>query len=68
MNELGYGDTVRRPYNAGQLENEMQHNGWLHCAADKDLIFGIDIETKYERALGKIGVRPGMLSSEVGHA
>ncbi len=52
----------------GQLENEMQHNGWLHCAADKDLIFGIDIEAKYERALGKIGVRPGMLSSEVGHA
>jgi putative transcriptional regulator len=52
----------------GQLENEMQHNGWLHCAADKDLIFGIDIELKYERALTKIGVRPGMLSSDVGHA
>ena len=52
----------------GQLDNEMQHNGWLHCAADKDLIFGIDIEAKYERALGKIGVRPGMLSSDVGHA
>jgi len=52
----------------GQLENEVQHNGWLHCSADKDLIFGIDMEHKYERALGKIGVRPGMLSSEVGHA
>ena len=52
----------------GQLENEMQHNGWLHCAADKDLIFGIDVETKYQRALDKIGVRPGMLSSDVGHA
>jgi putative transcriptional regulator len=52
----------------GQLENEMQHNGWLHCAADNDLIFGIDVESKYQRALSKIGVRPGMLSSEVGHA
>jgi putative transcriptional regulator len=52
----------------GQLENEMQHNGWLHCAADEDLIFGRDIAAKYERALGKIGVRPGMLSSDVGHA
>ena len=52
----------------GQLENEMQHNGWLHCAADKDLIFGIDIAAKYDRALEKIGVRPGMLSSDVGHA
>src|ERR1700737_1273221 len=24
----------------GQLENEIQHNGWLHCPADADLIFG----------------------------
>ena len=24
----------------GQLENEIQHNGWLHCDADPDLIFG----------------------------
>jgi putative transcriptional regulator len=46
----------------------MQHNGWLHCAADNDLIFGIDVESKYQRALSKIGVRPGMLSSDVGHA
>lgn len=52
----------------GQLENEMQENGWLHCAADEELIFGTDVAHKYERALRKIGVRPGMLSSDVGHA
>jgi putative transcriptional regulator len=52
----------------GQLENEINHNGWLHCAADADLLFGTDIESKYSRALEKIGIRPGMLSSEVGHA
>ena len=52
----------------GQLENEIQHNGWLHCSADPDLIFGRDIEAKYDRAMEKIGMRPGMLSSEVGHA
>src|SRR5262245_18102061 len=40
---------------AGQLENEIQENGWLHCPADPDLIFGTDIEGKYERALRKIG-------------
>jgi putative transcriptional regulator len=51
----------------GQLENELQNNGWLHCSADRDLIFG-DIESKYDRALQKIGIRPGMLSNEVGHA
>ena len=52
----------------GQLEQEIQSNGWLHCSADPDLLFGIDIEAKYARALEKIGVRPGMLSSDVGHA
>ena len=53
---------------AGQLENEIQANGWLHCPADPDLIFGADVETKYERAMRKIGIDPGMLSSESGHA
>jgi putative transcriptional regulator len=52
----------------GQLEQEIQQNGWLHCAADQELIFGKDIEHKYERALRKLGIDLGMLSSEAGHA
>ncbi|MFZ5733595.1 MAG: YqgE/AlgH family protein [Pseudomonadota bacterium] len=52
----------------GQLENEIQENGWLHCAADSDLIFGRDINEKYDRALRKIGIDPGMLSNAAGHA
>jgi putative transcriptional regulator len=52
----------------GQLETEIQHNGWLHCAADTDLVFGADIGSKYERAIGKLGFDIGMLSSEAGHA
>ncbi len=52
----------------GQLENEIQANGWLHCSADPDLIFGNDVGAKYERALRKIGVGLGQLSSEAGHA
>ena len=55
-------------WGAGQLENEIQSNGWLHCPADPDLIFGADVETKYERAMRKIGIDPAMLSSESGHA
>src|SRR6202790_2606694 len=35
----------------GQLESEIQGNGWLHCAPDSDLIFGTDIGGKYEKAL-----------------
>jgi len=52
----------------GQLENEIQHNGWLHCPADRELIFGQDTDSKYGRALKKIGIDLGMLSSEAGHA
>jgi putative transcriptional regulator len=52
----------------GQLENEIQHNGWLHCSADLELIFGQDTGGKYEKALKKIGIDLGMLSSEAGHA
>jgi putative transcriptional regulator len=52
----------------GQLEDEIQHNGWLHCAADEELLFGTAHEDKYGHALAKIGVDPAMLSSEAGHA
>src|SRR5687767_1302879 len=52
----------------GQLESEIQGNGWLHCAADAELIFGMDTDGKYAKALKKIGIDVGMLSSEAGHA
>ena len=52
----------------GQLENEIQGNGWLHCSADSELVFGTDVGTKYEKAMKKIGIDLGMLSSESGHA
>jgi putative transcriptional regulator len=52
----------------GQLEGEIQENGWLHCPADPELIFGPDIDGKYGRALRKIGIEPGKLSSQSGHA
>jgi putative transcriptional regulator len=52
----------------GQLEAEIQDNGWLHCDADPELVFGDDVEDKYLRALRKIGIDPGMLSNAAGHA
>jgi putative transcriptional regulator len=52
----------------GQLETEIQENGWLNCDADSELIFGKDIEHKYEMALRKLGIDLGMLSSDAGHA
>ena len=53
----------------GQLENEIQQNGWLHCAADPELIFGQrHRRANTSKALQKIGIDLGMLSSEAGHA
>jgi putative transcriptional regulator len=52
----------------GQLEFEIQANGWLHCQADCDIIFDDDVDAKYDRALAKIGIEPAMLSIEAGHA
>jgi putative transcriptional regulator len=52
----------------GQLEQEIQYNGWLHCDADAELIFGVESGEKYDRALRKIGIDLGRLSSDAGHA
>jgi putative transcriptional regulator len=49
----------------------MEANGWLHCDADAELIFGADADRKYPLALRKIGIDPSMLSSlssDAGHA
>ena len=53
---------------AGQLEKEIQQNGWLSCEADADLVFGADLESKYGRAMRKIGIDPAMLVNDAGHA
>jgi putative transcriptional regulator len=55
-------------WSPGQLESEIQANGWLNCPADPDLIFGTDLESKYGRALAKIGIDPSHLVSDAGHA
>ena len=52
----------------GQLEFEMQANGWLHSQADRGILFDDDIEAKYDRAMAKIGIHPAMLSSDAVHA
>lgn len=53
---------------AGQLEGEIQANGWLNGPSDPDLVFELDINQKYEQALSKIGVNPLHLVSDSGHA
>jgi len=55
-------------WSPGQLENELQANGWLNCPADEDLIFDPDLPGKYDAALKRIGIDPTFLSTEAGHA
>ena len=52
----------------GQLDSEIQANGWLHAPADDAILFDADLSTKWERAIAKLGVTPAMLSGDAGHA
>jgi putative transcriptional regulator len=52
----------------GQLEAEIQANGWLHSPANGAILFDADVDGKYDRALATIGIEPAMLSMEAGHA
>ena len=55
-------------WQAGQLEAEMQGNGWLNVPADTSLIFDRALDSKYERAVKNLGVDLSRLSSESGRA
>ena len=54
-------------WSPGQLESEIQANGWLNCPADADIVFEPDLDLKYEKALAKIGVNPSFLVGDAGH-
>jgi putative transcriptional regulator len=52
----------------GQLDTEIQANGWLSVAADDDIVFDPDQDGKWRRALAKLGIDLSMLSTDAGHA
>lgn len=52
----------------GQLDAEIQANGWLHVEADESLLFGSELDDKWERAINKLGFDMTMLSGDAGHA
>ncbi|WP_306140991.1 YqgE/AlgH family protein [Roseibium sp. MMSF_3412] len=52
----------------GQLENEIQANGWLTAPADPEILFDTDFDAKWHRALGSMGIDPAMLYTDAGHA
>jgi len=52
----------------GQLEDEIQQNGWLTADATPELVFGPRMEGKWVAALASLGISPLTLSSEAGRA
>ena len=76
LRAIGKGEGPRRSLLAlgyagwapGQLDAEMQANGWLSVPADSDLVFDDDFDAKWQRALAKLGVDLTLLSTEAGHA
>ncbi|HXD07035.1 MAG TPA: YqgE/AlgH family protein [Burkholderiaceae bacterium] len=55
-------------WSAGQLEEEIARNGWITVNAEPSVIFDTPTEQRYERALSLLGIHPGMLASDAGHA
>ncbi len=52
----------------GQLEAEIQANGWLVAPADAELVFGTNDADKWVAALRSISIDPRLLSAEGGRA
>lgn len=55
-------------WTAGQLESELSENSWLIAEPDHALIYDVKPAQKWRMALAKIGVEPGFLSGDAGHA
>lgn len=52
----------------GQLESEIQANGWLHVPADESILFNENVEEKWALAIAKLGIEPLTFSGEAGRA
>ena len=63
LTALGYAG-----WGPGQLESELQQNAWLTVDGDAGIVFDADDGGKWQKALGKLGIDPLMLSAEGGRA
>ena len=76
LRAIGRGEGPRRSllalgyagWGPGQLDNELQQNSWLTVPADEEIIFDDELDSKWQRALSKLGIDLSMLSGDAGHA
>ena len=52
----------------GQIEDEIRLNGWVHCDPDSEVLFDLDLESRWSFALKKMGIDVSALSAEAGRA
>ncbi len=52
----------------GQLESEIKENTWLTGPIIKEIVFDVQVHTRWEEAVKKIGIDPVLLSEKAGHA
>jgi len=55
-------------WGGGQLEGEMLANAWLSVAADTAIVFDLPLPSRFDEALGRLGIQVDRLLSEAGHA
>jgi putative transcriptional regulator len=55
-------------WSPGQLEAELTRNGWLTVPFNRELLFEVPIERRYETALGRLGITRASLSGVAGNA
>ena len=54
-------------WGAGQLEDEIGANGWLTVPFNRELLFDVPVEHRYEQALASLHITRATLSSTAGH-
>ena len=55
-------------WSAGQLEDEMRENMWVHLPATTDILFRTDTEALWDKSFAQIGLNAATLSSTSGTA
>ncbi|HWK46127.1 MAG TPA: YqgE/AlgH family protein [Stellaceae bacterium] len=76
LKAIGRGDGPRQNllalgfagWEPGQLDAEIQANSWLNAPADEAIVFDDAIDSKWQRAIAKLGVDATLLSGEAGRA
>ncbi|HWZ63090.1 MAG TPA: YqgE/AlgH family protein [Steroidobacteraceae bacterium] len=55
-------------WDSGQLERELKDNAWVSMPVDARIVFDLPFEERWAGAWRLMGVDPGRLSPEAGHA